>query len=665
MKIGTKLYVGFGTVGLVLVCAVLITLFQVKRAQTLTDRVIELRAPTALAGTEMLNGVNRSLAALRGWMILGNEKFRDERRIAWQEIDDSLAKMTAFSENWTVEANKQRLTEIKSIFEEFRQAQEEIEAIVQTPANTPATVILIDQAAPLAAIMATEITALIDLEGEEAATAERKALLGMMADVRGTLGLGLANIRAYLLTGDSAFADKFGTLWAKNTRRFGDLTNARNLLTSQQAKSYEEFAQARAKFVPLPPKMFEIRGSAEWNLGNAWLGTKAAPKAARMVEILGEMKENQQGLLATDSEQASATVARLVVLEWILLFVGLLLAFLIAWRITGGITAPLNRMTAMLQDIAEGEGDLTKELEASGKDEVGEAAKWFNLFVGKIRDLIREIASVAEQVASSSAELSSSSTGLASGATEQAANLEETSASIEELNASIQSNAELSQESRKTATECAVQAENGGRAVEETVEAMKRIANQIAIIDDIADQTNLLALNAAIEAARAGEMGKGFAVVAVEVRKLAERSQEAAKEISELASNSVAGAEQAGKLIQGVVPGIQETARIVGEMSSATEEQASGAEQISLAVNQLDQVTQQNASTAEESAAASEELSAQAQLLQEMVGQFKVSADGQTAEPQRQAAPRARHEQRRLTTHHGPDDVIVLDDEYL
>jgi methyl-accepting chemotaxis protein len=291
------------------------------------------------------------------------------------------------------------------------------------------------------------------------------------------------------------------------------------------------------------------------------------------------------------------------------------------------VTKPLASIKSMLQDIAEGEGDLTKELVANSSDEVGEVAKWFNVFIHKLRNLIAEISNASEQVAASSTELSESSQTLANAATEQAANLEETSASVEELTSSIEHNANHSIKTSEESNTVAKQAEQGGQAVTETVTAMKRIAEQITIIDDIADQTNLLALNAAIEAARAGEMGKGFAVVAIEVRKLAERSQLAAKEIGQLAKSSVSNAENAGSLIQDIVPAIQKTAKFMEEIASACTEQSDGADQIRNAIEQLDIVTQQNSATSEESASASEQLSAQAQMLKELVSQFKIEED--------------------------------------
>lgn len=200
------------------------------------------------------------------------------------------------------------------------------------------------------------------------------------------------------------------------------------------------------------------------------------------------------------------------------------------------------------------------------------------------QQLTRVVSDVREgsaNVASGSTELSASAQGLSQGATEQAASIEEVSASIEEMASNIQQNTQNAQTTEEIAIKSASDAQESGTAVSEAVSAMKNIAEKISIIEEIARQTNLLALNAAIEAARAGEHGKGFAVVAAEVRKLAERSGNAAGEISELSSTTVDVAEKAGGMLENLVPNIQKTAELVQEISSASTEQSSGANQIS------------------------------------------------------------------------------------
>jgi methyl-accepting chemotaxis protein len=196
------------------------------------------------------------------------------------------------------------------------------------------------------------------------------------------------------------------------------------------------------------------------------------------------------------------------------------------------------------------------------------------------------------------------------------------------MSASINQNAENSRQTEQMANLGARNAEESGRAVTETVGAMKSIAERISIIEEIAYQTNLLALNAAIEAARAGDHGKGFAVVATEVRKLAERAQKAAKEIGEMAGSSVKVAERSGVLIGELVPAIRKTADLVQEVSAASQEQSAGVNQVSKAMTVVDQVTQRNASAAEELSSTSEEMASQAEALLQTISFFKLLDHG-------------------------------------
>jgi methyl-accepting chemotaxis protein len=282
--------------------------------------------------------------------------------------------------------------------------------------------------------------------------------------------------------------------------------------------------------------------------------------------------------------------------------------------------ANLREMVAVAQKIAQ--GDLTVKVKVlSEKDALGKALLEM---LQRLNAIVNEVKTAADNVAGGSQELSASSEEMSQGATEQAASAEEASSSMEQMAANIKQNADNAIQTEKIALKSAEDAVAGGKAVTETVTAMKQIAQKISIIEEIARQTDLLALNAAIEAARAGEHGKGFAVVASEVRKLSERSQNAAGEISRLSGTSVEVAEKAGQMLIRMVPDIQKTAELVQEISAASNEQNTGAEQVNKAIQQLDQVIQQNASASEEIASTAEELSSQAEQLQEAIAFFKL-----------------------------------------
>ncbi len=607
LKLTTKLGLGFGLVALSLVLSVLLTLVEVKKAKTITERVVELRVPTARASLETLNGINHSLAALRGWMLLGNEKFKSERGVSWEkEILPAIATLKLHSENWTNADNLRRLDIAESKLTEFKAFQEEIEAIAQTKNNVQATKILLEEAAPQAAILVNTITEMIDIEAEQPATAERKALLGIMADIRGTTGMSLANIRAFLLTGDSSFENVFNTFWSKNQKRFGDLIDNETLLTTSQSKAFQTFKKARSKFAPLPATMFASRNSEDWNKANYWLATKAAPTAFAIKEQLDAMSANQKKLMEADLALAKSAQSRLLTTQVVILISGLAICVFVSFFTSRSIANPIK--------------DIFKGLNRLSTKELNETRIRFN--------------QIADDIVQSANVIGKSSQECAESSSEQAASLEETSASLEEMTSMNSKNADNAKQASELSSETKQKMDEGRIAMTEMEQAINLIKSSsdetaviIKTIDEIAFQTNILALNAAVEAARAGEAGSGFAVVADEVRNLAQRSAQAAKDTAAKIDESKANAEKGVGTSENVATILKEVsekadtvAELISQVSDATREQSSGIGQVNISVTQLDQTTQQNAAQSEQLAAESVQLNDAVNGMQKILG---------------------------------------------
>jgi methyl-accepting chemotaxis protein len=304
------------------------------------------------------------------------------------------------------------------------------------------------------------------------------------------------------------------------------------------------------------------------------------------------------------------------------------------------VVGPLTMAATHVDRISKGE--LPRAITDSYNGDFNTIKNSLNTLISNLSVFAKDVQSAAERVAASSEQVNSSAQTLAQGATEQASSVQEISSSMEEMSSAVKQNADNAQQTAGIANKSSRDGEDGGKAVAETVKAMKSIAEKIGIIEEIARQTNMLALNAAIEAARAGEHGKGFAVVAAEVRKLAERSQTAAKEISSVSSSSVEVSERAGKLLGEIVPGIQKTAALVQEINASSNEQASGIAQVTTAIHQLDEVIQQASTSTEVMSSASEMLSGQAEQLLTVASFFHVEGQAQvkSAETLRSAPAR-------------------------
>ena len=385
MTIGKKVGLGFGVIVLILMGVVLLVIQQVRNMEIVTKRVVELRTPTAHASLMMLNGMNHSLASLRGWILLGDPKFKKERSIAWEEqINPSLKLMHSLAPKWADLENKNRLKLIEEEINNFKSAQNKIEDIAKTPENSPAQKILFNQAEPLEKFIVDTLSNMIRLGIKDNQSPKNKRLVELLANIETTISLALERADEFLLSGKEEFKKESLENWRKNSDYMQELKKNLKSFNKEQLKNIE-FLQAKVgEFGPLLEEIIRIRSGEKWNLANYWLKTEAAPVAFRIKKLLNDMTLVQEKLLENDVQEISSKTHYLIVLLIALFFSAVLISGVLAANIAGSISKPILEACHLADELAH-ENVEERRLPVTCNGELGSLSQSFNRLLDRLQ----------------------------------------------------------------------------------------------------------------------------------------------------------------------------------------------------------------------------------------------------------------------------------------
>ncbi|WP_455207684.1 methyl-accepting chemotaxis protein [Kaarinaea lacus] len=667
LNVKQKVFSGFGLMQILIVAVAVSALISLSSTETDVVVISDDIQPAVLAASELQYHIERANSSLGFYLLSQEQSHKDSYLESLAKVDMVLGKLQNLPMVQNQPLLKDHVNEIAGGVDQFKQYRDRVLSLAENrDENIPGVRYAAVNLSPLGQQMLNLMKIMLQAETEETVSAQRRKLLVDIEEMRYALVSVMNGLRAYLAFKSQSSLDEINLYSESMNAAMARIKATPDLLTLDQADALEQFQGNQAKFSEHLAELINIHSSEKWRMDSYLIRTEIGPLVNEISMHVGMMVETLRDKAGSTSRALASQVGKTINLVGFLLIVGVLVGFAGSFFISRAIVSPLAETKSAMEDIASGNGDLTKRIKVSGNDEIAQLANAFNHFAGKVQDIVKEVSNITTRVASASERLTVVTEETRKGADRQQQETDEVAIAVNEMAASGQEVARNANAAADAAHNADVAADNGRQVVGHTIEAIDSLAREVKeagvvidrvekdsesiggvldVIKGIAEQTNLLALNAAIEAARAGEQGRGFAVVADEVRTLASRTQQSTAEIQtmierlqsgtrdavsvmdqsrEMAEATVGQAAKAGTSLEEINSAVTTIKDLNSQIACSAEEQSAVAEEINQKVVRISDITDQTAAGAQQTSSASNELNQLAETLKLLVGQFKV-----------------------------------------